>query len=175
MEAIESQKKGIKDYATFDVNQFKPIGIETKAVKKKGGTWTGYNVDKEEYFGGQSPDVVFDAVIDTAHFVKLFRESILDIPKLSIPAYRLVHYIMFNLGKDQDFVTINVNDFLDMFGYNKPEKVQGLPTPQRNTVHYYRAVAELLKKEYICKKSGRPQSFFINMNKIFNGDRTKLI
>jgi hypothetical protein len=163
-------QKGIKDFGSYDHNIFRPVGIEHtwRTTREKDGVW--HNPETGEVVELVRAAKTDEVVIDTLTFVKLYADGIRSANSLSIPAYRLLNYIMLNLKPNIDWITIDIDDFLDSCGYASSVNKNN----QRNKLHYYRAVSELLRNEYLCKRAAQAHSFFINVNRFFNGDRRKL-
>lgn len=102
---------------------------------------------------------------DTKQYVKVFTHHIPELTRdLSECGNKLLWYIIHNIKIGEDFIVVHEGKFLE-YGKYKPSS--------RNV--YYRAVSELIKYNVIARKAGTQRAYWININFIFNGDRTRLL
>lgn len=165
-----SKQKRLQDFDLHDSNPFEAVGVETRTRYKHGEQREVFDTDDGSVKRLSELDQTLTYKVDTAPFVKVFTSSLSENKFLSIPGTRLYWYVLEQLRPGKDQVLIDIHGFLDSSGYAKPES----ETKQRSTVHYYRAITELLDKRYLSRRAGAPQTFYVNLNKFFNGDRTKL-
>lgn len=80
--------------------------------------------------------------------------------KLSKTAYKLLKYIMDNLKPKQDLILLHRPFVMGKLGW-------------KSRMNYHNAIVELLDSEFIYKSAVNDESYYINVCKVFNGDRTK--
>ena len=98
---------------------------------------------------------------DQRRYVKVFRESLRDANNLPLPSFKLWNYILQLLEPKRDKFDIVVADAIDFCGW-------------KSRVMYYKAIVPLLEAGFIARRTGNYQSFFINPDMAFNGDRTAI-
>jgi hypothetical protein len=99
---------------------------------------------------------------DRLEYVKLFRNSFDELMEMNTMGMKVLLYILKYLPKDTESITLNLDSVKDFAGYkNKKNVLDG--------------IIELLDKGYISRKTGGDGSYWINPNKFFNGDRTKIL
>lgn len=167
----ESKKKPInlKGFPRYDDN---PSSERHKVEGLFIGT---YNDSKKGYVVNDGDDVVEDVIVDgwrvrvfdRFQFVKLFPDAQLDLVKLSSPGIAVFSYVVLNLKKQQDQIVINSTLFGEWY-----RKLEGCEKANVKMI-CYRGILDLLKHKLIFMKTGEG-SFFINVNKFFNGTRVKI-
>lgn len=153
--------------ASYESYRDSPYGIEgivPRRVKK--GKETVNAVSKDgEYLGELDIPKYGNRWHDSKVYVKVFTHHIPELTKnLSASGGNLLWYLIFNLPLGADSMEIRSHAFLEYTGYGS--KSIGV---------YYKAVTELLDRGIIARKTGSNKVFWININLIFNGDRTRLV
>ncbi|PRY29779.1 hypothetical protein CLV58_12541 [Spirosoma oryzae] len=167
-----SKPKRLQDFEATDENPFPPEGVEHRTSYKKGTTREVIDgVGEVMQLTGLAQTVSYR--VDTLPFVKVYMGSLRQTSELSVPATNLYWYVLGMLQPGRDRVTLDIGEFLDFARYTPPVATDDGPG-RRSTVHYYRAIAELLDRQYLARCLGAEHTFFINTNRFFNGDRTKL-
>jgi hypothetical protein len=106
-------------------------------------------------------------VYDTLQFVKLFPDAQKDLIKLSSSGIALFTFILINLKQMQEQIILLPEHFAEWYN--------GLPDYEETNARmvFYRGVINLLENKFVFLKVGEG-SYFINVNKFFNGDRRKI-
>jgi hypothetical protein len=107
------------------------------------------------------------SVYDKKNFVKLFPEAQADLVKLSSSGISVLTYVFVNLKKEQEQIVINHELFGEWY-----KTIEGCSDANVKMI-CYRGIIDLLRHEFLYLKTGEG-SFFVNINKFFNGDRTKV-
>jgi len=98
--------------------------------------------------------------MDILPFRKLFKTTLEDMMYFTLPEIKLVLYIALEMSKGADEV------YIDADRCKKQMNIQAGSTVRL-------ALRGLLEKNYIALKEDRIHTYFVNTNKIFNGDRRK--
>ena len=102
---------------------------------------------------------------DSKVFVKVFTHHIPELTmELSPPASKMLWYVILNLPLGGNWIKIAVRDFLKYAGYGG-----------KSLAVYYRAITELIRAGILARRTGEEMTYWINVNFIFNGDRTRLV
>lgn len=159
---IQTKKKSIKDFKSFDKNPTSPnsIEIKKKVDSEKHEIWYDKQTGEEKFV--VKPQYVNNQPKDTLEYRKVYKNGINTIKDFSIPGLKLFCYILEHLKINSEQITLNPDIVSDYCGYST------------NTM-FYRAIVELLEKELLFKSIEGGHKFFINVNVLFNGDRLKLI
>lgn len=101
--------------------------------------------------------------VDNDTFIKFYTDGIKRWFDLSHGAYKVFGYFINELQKtpNSDIVHFSLQDCMDMCGYRTHPMV-------------YKALTELIQKEFICKSSKYKLAFFINPRNIYNGGRISI-
>lgn len=99
----------------------------------------------------------FAFISDTLSYDKLF--SGFDISKLSSPAICVLQFIRSTIKPKQHVISIYPKDCMEKYQWG-------------SKTNYYNAIANLLENEVLFVKAGVDNQYFLNVNKIYNGDRT---
>lgn len=99
---------------------------------------------------------------DTNPYRKIFKSNISTFKDLSIPGYKVLAYVLDNLPINDELICIVPSELVDYCGY-------------QTTKNIYVGILDLLNNEFISRKAGADSCYWVNPNKIFNGDRTKLL
>jgi len=167
-----NKPKRLQDFEATNENPFPPEGVEARTSYKKGLTRDVVD-GAGEVRQLSDLDKTVSYRIDTRPFVKIYSASLRQTAQLSVPATNLYWYVLGRMQPGRDRVSLDIGEFLDFANY-APPTVAGDGSGRRSTVHYYRAIAELLERQYLARCLGVEHTFFINTNHFFNGDRTKL-
>ncbi|PRY38405.1 hypothetical protein CLV58_109132 [Spirosoma oryzae] len=163
----DQNKTSIKEHGAYFKNPFDLFGINLKVVHEPAETFDGVNADTGEVIKGSIYGKTKTIAHDSTPYIKLFQPEMMKFGDLGVPGLKLLCYIMYRLKPRQDFIQMDIEDFLRTAGYSTIPNKRG----QVNRIPYYTAVVELLNKNYIAKKTGGDTHFFINGNRFFNGDR----
>lgn len=106
-------------------------------------------------------------VWDSKQFVKLFPDGQADLVKLGSSGIAVFCYILLHLKKLQDQVTILPLAFGEWY-----RCLEGCSESNTKMI-CYRGIIDLLNNEFLYLKVGEG-SYFININKFFNGDVRKV-
>lgn len=96
---------------------------------------------------------------DTAAYVKIFKEGI-DFG-LSQTGVRLLMYIIRVLKPKQDDIKLVKHEVMEVCGWT-------------SRANYYNAINCLLDNEYLFRKQGGVSEYYINVCKIYNGERVTM-
>jgi len=159
---MTDQKKGLQKYPEYEKNPFDLEGIFEKSFD---------DPEKRTFIDNETGEVLsVTAAIKTGTksykdrraYRKLFAEGLKDVMNLSAPGFRLLCYIMYHMRKDVDFVYVLPQPAMDFCEY-------------KGVTQYYVGIRELLDKKFMVRRKEDKNSFFINVNLFFNGNRIKLI
>jgi hypothetical protein len=100
-------------------------------------------------------------VSDDAKFVKLFVDDMVNFDRYSNAAQSLLKWLIMNLPVGSEEVRIHVDSVKHEMGYKSRKQV-------------YSAIYELCTDNVLAKKVGG-DDYFVNPNKLFNGNRDKLL
>jgi len=153
------------------INNF-PSFLEnpSSVVKLKGVSVGGAKLDDPSVVVDEGGEVVAriqklangaKKIYDNKHFVKVFNDSFDDLAKLSNSGMRVLVYIWKNVKRDKDEIYIDAKVCAEECGYT-------------TKVSVYDGIADLLANDFIFRGVGGNGRYFINVEKFFNGDRTKL-
>ncbi len=169
MYEVTGNEKGVSDFTTVNVN---PSILSMKGLAKRGDK---LYIEEEILVSKKGSDEVEEEtrLVDTGrykgyvyqdnlHFYKIFRGVEDEIGKLNAVSIRVLFYMMQNLGYSKDYVRVDVAEWAKALGYSTNKSI-------------YDGLFGLLKNEFIYKKTGRDGDYFINVNKIFRGNRIKLL
>lgn len=131
----------------------------TKRIKTVGGKKVSI-VDQEsgEVFEGKQVKEEVDVWKDNGNYIKMFLPGIELINKLSSKGTALLTWILKRLSIGQTEIEI---------------RVSVLVKEHRNLAggRFYDGLEELLNYGYLVKKKGHKNTYFLNPNFFFNGDR----
>lgn len=130
------------------------------AVCAKGRTVSLVDEDTGELKGKGFNAVIREKQYDTGRFVKLYAEGREVLGKLSVPATKVLWFLIDSMGYD-DVISLNMKKAKKVTGY-KSEAV------------IYRAIAEL-KLHNVLANAYRNGLYFINPSMFYRGNRLKLI
>lgn len=107
--------------------------------------------------------------VDKEKFIKLFTDQLKKFFDLKPSTQKLLQVLLFNLSKkvNKDLVYLDFHVAEEYFSENADTKIMSKAT-------YYRALEELIEKEFIAESNYKYQ-YYINPKLFFSGDRMKLI
>lgn len=114
-------------------------------------------IELERYQNNIGARIALTQKVDHETFVKVFRDSIKYVAKLSRTAQAVLWYIMDNLPKDKGYVIIDNATVMDYCGFKTRKSVR-------------EAVIELLEKNFLTRTT-LPKKYWVNPLIIFNGNR----
>jgi hypothetical protein len=102
--------------------------------------------------------------VDNDKYIKLYMDGFRRFFDLSHPAYKVFGYFISELqkNKDTDIVHFSMQECMDYCEYKTHPMV-------------YRALTELILKEFICKSSKYKFAFYVNPLNVCNGKRSRFI
>lgn len=160
--------KKLKDFPRYEENptasKHKIIGLDIlpESYAQKNIVLDGGVIVEEFIEKGYSV-----RVYDTLQFVKLFPDAQKDLIKLSSSGIALFTFILINLKQMQEQIILMPEYFAEWYN-----ELPGYEDANARMV-FYRGVINLLENKFIFLKVGEG-SYFINVNKFFNGDRRKI-
>lgn len=167
---MKDEKKSLRDFERFKDNP-------TSGRHKIDGLIIGsQHENKQGYIRvDEDSELVEDIIIegwnvrvfDRFQFVKLFPDAQNELVKLSSAGIAVFSYIMVHLKKQQDQILINATLFGEWY-----KKIDGCSDANCKMI-CYRGIIDLLNHRFIFMKVGEG-SYFINVNKFFNGKRLKI-
>jgi hypothetical protein len=95
--------------------------------------------------------------VDHAQFIKIFKENLAAVMKLSKTAREVLWYVMNNIPQDRGYVIIDNASVMDFCGFKTRKSVR-------------EAVVELLSKDFLTR-STVPKKYWVNPLVLFNGNR----
>lgn len=146
-------------YKEHEESPFKVQGITEKWIDKP-GTERMFNVeDREtgEMFVAVTPPLKRRVLHDPVPYTKVMR---VDITKLSCNAKVLLLYIAVSIKMNKKEIRLHWKTVSEWCGYSKSS--------------YYTAVKELLDADILAIKLKKDNSYYVNPNYVFNGNRTKI-
>lgn len=114
-------------------------------------------VELERYQNNIGARIALTQKVDHESFVKIFRDSLKYVAKLSRTAQQVLWYIMDNLPKDKGYVIIDNATVMDYCGFKTRKSVR-------------EGVIELLDKNFLTRTT-LPKKYWVNPLIVFNGNR----
>lgn len=114
-------------------------------------------VELERYQGNITAQIALTQKVDRETFIKVFKESIKYIAKLSRTAQAVLWYIMDNLPMNKSYVVIDNMTVMEFCKFKNRKSVRD-------------GVVELLEKNFLTRTTV-PKKFWVNPLIIFNGNR----
>lgn len=147
------------DYEVYKESPFKLEGIEIKSRLSKVRGELMSSVSTGELFDLRSLPKQENIETDTKSYRKVYEDSFPTIKNFSIPELKVWCYIVQKLKPHKHTVEINYKELVEYTGYKTSPLI-------------YIGLGDLIKDKYIAK-SDKKWVYYINSNKIFNGDRLK--
>lgn len=153
-------KRSLIDYEVYEINpepvkdmQWVYKGASEKnmmATLESGKVVNLTILDKSKFF-----------LVDKSNFTKVIITDLLSWSRdLSYAGYRMLMYILSNLGVNDDRVRISIVECRELFDLKS------------NTM-IYQGLENLLSNRFLFRSKEGSMVYFINRNKIYNGDRVK--
>lgn len=114
-------------------------------------------VELERYQNNIGARIALTQKVDHETFIKVFRDSIKYVAKLSRTAQQVLWYVMDNLPKDKGYVIIDNATVMDYCGFKTRKSVR-------------EGVIELLDKNFLTRTT-LPKKYWVNPLIVFNGNR----
>lgn len=148
----------LKDFETFKENPTIKEGIIMREYLVKANEVPMVNTETGEYGVFKKIDSTKQLAHDTLQYTKVYNNSLSSIKDFSNPALKVWVYILANLTPRKEDITINMKECMEYTGY-------------LNIPNVYKGIIELLEKNFIFRKTGNDNTYFINSNYFFNGKR----
>lgn len=151
--------KKLNDFPLADISPYEgSLKKRLNECTKNKITYFGKaRVELERYEHNVSANIVLTKKVDKETFVKVFRDSIKYVAKLSRTAQALLWYIMDNMPQDKGYVIIDNATIMDYCGFKSRKSV-------------WDGIVELLSKN-ILTRTTIPKKYWVNPLIIFNGNR----
>lgn len=114
-------------------------------------------VELENYQKNVAARIALTQKVDRETFIKVFKDSIKYIAKLSRTAQAVLWYIMDNLPQDKGYIVIDNMTVMDFCNFKTRKSVR-------------EGVLELLEKNFLTRTTV-PKKFWVNPLIVFNGNR----
>mgnify|MGYP003399824318 FL=1 len=158
------QKSNFKEIKTFDVNPFPVEGIVKRQYIPKTEERMVTDTTTGQLFIQKEIPITKEVFHDNMSFTKVFKTNLTgNLKNLTIPASNMLLLIIERLEINHQKICLTEDDYLSHFNYAKGSKRL-----------YYQSVTELIDSRIIAKVNGATRCYWINVNILFNGDRTKL-
>lgn len=163
-----AKPKNVSEFATYYINPSvaKMTGMQkfSKEVPFKEDVLITKKATGESYDSEVDGENIYleEDSRDRLKFTKVYAGTETGIARLSGSAVGVLMYIIRNMKQDHDEVTVSAEMCRQELAYK-----------QRTSV--YDGLFALLEAEFIYRKAGPGSKYFVNVNKIFKGRRTKLL
>lgn len=154
-------KKSISDFPTFEENPFKPLGLEVKNIRDIPNSEIMVSETTGEYLSVTPLGKIELKTFDNVKYCKLYDEAVPVIQTFSIPAIKVWGYIISILKPTRDYIYFDMKECLKDTKYTA-------------SLNVYKGLTELVEKEFIARSTGKGNTYYINPNMFFNGDRRKI-
>lgn len=160
---MTDSKKGIQDFPAYDRNPIVIDGIYDRESRKVPGERIVVDEETGEVFA-MKPAIKSGGKFYKDHrsYRKVYVETLKEVKDLSVPAFRILCFILYTMIKDTDEVRIHPAQVMNFCGY-------------KSMTQYYMGILDLLNKKFIFRKVDDKTAYFINVNVFFNGNRLKLM
>ncbi len=153
-------KRSLIDYEVYEINPepikdmqwiYKGASEKNMMATLESGKLVNLTIlDKSKFF-----------LVDKSNFAKVIITDLLSWSRdLSYAGYRMLMYILSNLGTNDDRVRISILECRELFDL-------------RSNTMIYQGLENLLANRFIFRSKDGSTVYFINRNKIYNGDRVK--
>lgn len=150
----------LSDFESYEKSPYRKEGFQwvARAIKPKGSDNIDlYNDETGERYVGTPVSKIGLFMADTLPFIKVFKNDMDMFADLSIPAYKILIYIMSLIKPGQERFCLSNKVLMDKLSYSS------MTTP-------YIGITELLEKKFISKATG-DCNYWINPNRFYNGAR----
>lgn len=151
--------KTLHDFAQADVSPHEGKLKErlNECVSYRTVSWGNARIELERQNSTTSARMALTQKVDHAQFIKIFKENLAAVMKLSKTAREVLWYIMNNIPQDRGYVVIDNASVMDFCGFKTRKSVR-------------EAVVELLSKDFLTR-STIPKKYWVNPLVLFNGNR----
>lgn len=151
--------KTMHDFPMADISPYEGNLIErlNGCTKQRVLSFGNARVELERYQNNIDARLALTQKVDKETFIKVFRDSLQYIAKLSRTAQAVLWYVMDNLPKDKGYVVIDNSTVMDFCNFKNRKSVRD-------------GVVELLEKN-ILTKSTVTKKYWVNPLIMFNGNR----
>lgn len=151
--------KTLHDFAQADVSPYEGKLKErlNECVSYRTVSWGNARIELERQNSTTSARMALTQKVDHAQFIKIFKENLAAVMKLSKTAREVLWYIMNNIPQDRGYVVIDNASVMDFCGFKTRKSVR-------------EAVVELLSKDFLTR-STIPKRYWVNPLVLFNGNR----
>jgi hypothetical protein len=154
---------GIREFTEYTDNPFNVPDIRMKRYISKGTINQLTNKSTGEVYDIASPSKEYMDLHDPGKYIKLFSDGVGIIADLGIRGVALLCYVMENLKPGVPIIELPRKLITADIRY-KTLKGGG----------YYVGIADLLSHGVIARVQGACETYFINANILFNGDRKRM-
>ena len=156
------EKKNIKrsliDYEVYDINP-EPVKDMEWVYKSANEKKISATLETGKMVNITIPEKSSFFLVDKSNFIKVVNTDLLLWAKeLNYSGYRILMYIIGNIGANDDMIRISVSELRNIFELKS------------NTM-IYQGLENLLSCRFIFRSSESAHIYFINRNKIYNGNR----
>ena len=151
--------KTLHDFAQADVSPYEGKLKErlNECVTYRTVSWGNARIDLEKQDSITSARMALTQKVDHAQFIKIFRENLGIVMKLSKTAREVLWYIMNNIPQDRGYVLIDNATVMDFCHFKTRKSVR-------------EAVVELLDKDVLARTTIN-KKYWVNPLILFNGNR----
>ena len=156
------EKKNIKrsliDYEVYDINP-EPVTDMEWVYKSANEKKLSATLETGKVVNLTIPEKSSFFLVDKSNFVKVISTDLMLWAKeLSYSGYRILMYIISNIGVNDDMIRISISELRSIYAWKS------------NTM-IYQGLENLLSCRFIFRSSESNMIYFVNRNKIYNGNR----
>jgi len=156
------EKKNIKrsliDYEVYDINP-EPVTDMEWVYKSANEKKLSATLETGKVINLTIPEKSSFFLVDKSNFVKVISTDLMLWAKeLSYSGYRILMYIISNIGVNDDMIRISISELRSIYAWKS------------NTM-IYQGLENLLSCRFIFRSSESNMIYFVNRNKIYNGNR----
>lgn len=156
------EKKNIKrsliDYEVYDINP-EPVTDMEWVYKSANEKKLSATLETGKVVNLTIPEKSSFFLVDKSNFVKVISTDLMLWAKeLSYSGYRILMYILSNIGVNDDMIRISISELRSIYAWKS------------NTM-IYQGLENLLSCRFIFRSSESNMIYFVNRNKIYNGNR----
>jgi hypothetical protein len=151
--------KVLHDFAQADVSPYENSLKKrlNEVASRRVLSFGNARVDLEKYQDNITAQIALTQKVDRETFIKVFKENLKNIAKLSRTAQSILWYIMDNLPQDRGYVIIDNMSVMEYSHFKTRKSVR-------------EGVIELLEKDFLTRTT-IPKKFWVNPLILFNGNR----
>jgi hypothetical protein len=152
------KSKSLIDYEVYDINP-EPVRDMEWVYKASSEKRMSATLETGKVVSLTIPEKSSFFLVDKSSFVKVISTDLMLWAKeLSYPGYRILMYILSNVGVNDDVVRISIAELRSIYAWKS------------NTM-IYQGLENLLSCRFIFRSSESNMIYFVNRNKIYNGNR----